>query len=127
MKKDLDKCILNACNSFKSVNKGELPNKIIIYRDGVGEGMREQIMAKEVQQFKEALKPQYNAITSIPDITLVVINKRINQRMFIQSRKGDSVENPPQVVLSIQTLLKTKRTTRALTSSLFLSRLPKAV
>jgi aubergine-like protein len=78
VKKDLDKCILNACNSFKSMNKGELPNKIIIYRDGVGEGMREQIMNKEVHQFKEALKPLYNSITSIPDVTLVVINKRIN-------------------------------------------------
>lgn len=95
VKKELDKCLVNALGTFKKRNGGELPNKIIIFRDGVGEAMRDQIIAKEVQQFKEALKPLYNTVTGVPDITLVVVNKRINQRMFIQSRDGRSVENPP--------------------------------
>jgi hypothetical protein len=95
VKKELDRCLTSALETYKQRNKGELPNKIVIYRDGVGEGMRDTIIAKEVNQFKEALKPLYNKLSGIPKITLIVVNKRINQRMFIQSRDGRSVENPP--------------------------------
>jgi hypothetical protein len=77
-----------------TANVRELPSKIIIFRDGVGDQMREQIIDKEVTQFKEAAKPMYNKAGDPPKITLVVVNKRIHQRMFIQSRHG-GVENPP--------------------------------
>jgi len=95
VKKDLGKCLVNALETFKQRNKGELPTKIVIYRDGVGEGMRDQIINNEVKQFKEALNPLFNAVTGVPDVILIVVNKRINQRMFIQSRDGRTVENPP--------------------------------
>lgn len=55
--------------------------------------MRDQIIDKEISQFKEALKPIYNSASGIPPITLVVVNKRINQRMFIQN--GQKYDNPP--------------------------------
>ena len=55
--------------------------------------MREQILEKEITQFKEALKPLYNLAADPVKITLVVVNKRINQRMFLQARNG-AVENP---------------------------------
>ena len=56
--------------------------------------MRKEIIYKEIQQFKEALKSLYNTVTGIPDITLVVVNKRINQRFFTEGRNG-SLDNPP--------------------------------
>lgn len=85
-----------AVQSFAKNHDNEYPERIIIYRDGVGEGMRDQIIEKEIGQFKEVLKPLYNKITSIPPITLIVVNKRINQRMFIQGPKGSNdVRNPP--------------------------------
>lgn len=93
VKKDLDRCMLNAVKSFQARNEGRVPSKIIIYRDGVGEGMRDQIVQNEVRQFKEALKPLYNQVSGGPKITLVVVNKRINQRMFIE--QGNTVANPP--------------------------------
>lgn len=37
--KDLDKCMYAALQSYASKNGNVLPDKIIIYRDGVGEGM----------------------------------------------------------------------------------------
>lgn len=64
--------------SFAEENNGSLPSKIIIFRDGVGEGMRDDLISKEVNQFKEALKSLYNKATGIPPITLVIVNKRIN-------------------------------------------------
>jgi len=95
VKKDLDRCLINAVQSFSKENGGNMPSKLIIYRDGVGEGMRDQIIDKELKQFKEALKPLYNKVTGIPPITLIVVNKRINQRMFVQGSDGKTVENPP--------------------------------
>lgn len=41
VKKDLDRCLVNACRDFAKNHKNELPTKIIIYRDGVGEQMRD--------------------------------------------------------------------------------------
>jgi hypothetical protein len=95
VKKDLDRCLINSLDAFKSENGGELPGRIMIFRDGVGEGMRDQIIEKEIKQFKESLKPLYNKVTGIPPITLVVVNKRINQRMFVKGPDGRTIENPP--------------------------------
>ncbi len=66
-------------------------DKIIIYRDGVGEGMRDMIITNEISQFKETLKGHFNS-ANIPKITLIVVNKRINQRIFV--KKGDEMQNP---------------------------------
>ena len=72
----LDQSMKEALDSYQKRNN-TLPNKIIIYRDGVGEGMRDEIIDKEVSQFKSVLEKSYNKL-SIPSVTLVVVNKRIN-------------------------------------------------
>ena len=86
--------MIEAINSFSNENNGNLPEKILIYRDGVGEQMRDQIIDKEISQFKEVLKPIYNTVSGIPPITLIVVNKRINQRMFVKGPNGRCTENP---------------------------------
>lgn len=91
VKKDLDKCLGKALNDFQQ-NCGSLPDKIIIFRDGLGEQQRDQCILKEVAQLKESLLEKYNQINP-PKITLVVVNKRINQRMFCQ--EAGEVKNPP--------------------------------
>ena len=83
VKRELDQCMEEAVRSFAKNHGNEYPTKIIIYRDGVGEGMRDQIIDKEISQFRDVLKRLYNAATGPPPITLVVVNKRINQRMFV--------------------------------------------
>lgn len=80
---------------FANHNQGEFPAKIVIYRDGVGEQMRDQIIEKELSQFTAAMQPLFNKAADLPLITLIVVNKRINQRMFIAGRNGGQVENPP--------------------------------
>lgn len=37
----------------------------------------------------------YNKVSGIPPVTLIVVNKRINQRIFIKDQHGDKVHNPP--------------------------------
>ena len=39
--KELDRCIKNAVQEFKNLPDGALPDKLVIYRDGVGEQMRD--------------------------------------------------------------------------------------
>ena len=56
--------------------------------------MRDEIVTKEVSQFKQVLKEEYNKM-SMPTVTLVVVNKRINQRMFMVTEKGEQIDNPP--------------------------------
>lgn len=93
VKTELDRCLKNAVMAFKDANNGQMPTKIVIYRDGVGEQMRDQIVAKEITQFKNALKQIYTK-GQIPPITLVVVNKRINQRVFVEGGH-DQFANPP--------------------------------
>lgn len=55
VKKDLDRVYGNALESFKQLN-GEYPEKIIIFRDGVGDAMRKQIIDNEVKQLRSVLE-----------------------------------------------------------------------
>jgi hypothetical protein len=40
--------IENAIRSFAENHKGEFPTNFIIYRDGVGDAMRDQVLDKEI-------------------------------------------------------------------------------
>lgn len=53
--------------------------------------MRDSVIQKELSQLKKVLKEQSNSM-NVPEITLVIVNKRIQQRMF-EERDGRKV-NP---------------------------------
>jgi eukaryotic translation initiation factor 2C len=57
-----------------------LPKHISIYRDGVGDSMRQQVLDQELSQFKKILIELYPQ--NSPSITLIVVNKRIHQQFF---------------------------------------------
>jgi len=57
--------------------------------------MREQIIEKEITQIKEILKSKCNTASDPPPVTLIVVNKRINQRMFATGSDGRTMINPP--------------------------------
>lgn len=40
--------IRKAITCFKKAHKGAMPTNFIIYRDGVGDSMREQVLANEI-------------------------------------------------------------------------------
>ena len=72
----------HACNN-------KLPNSIVLYRDGVGDGRIRNVIEIEYEQMKRACQqagPNYT-----PKITIVVVHKRINTRIFFnQSGSGGS-------------------------------------
>lgn len=92
--KELKDCIKRALGCFSERHNGDLPQHFIIYRDGVGDAMRRQVLMMEVKQLKEAIQETYNTARQKPQITVVIVNKRITQRFFLDDGSGRLV-NPP--------------------------------
>uniref|UniRef100_A0A8C5LYC6 Piwi-like protein 1 n=1 Tax=Leptobrachium leishanense TaxID=445787 RepID=A0A8C5LYC6_9ANUR len=72
-------CMLAALQAYRSYQQ-VLPKKILIYRDGVGDGQLKTIVNYEIKQFTDCIRsvePNYN-----PKLVVVVVKKRINARFF---------------------------------------------
>ncbi|XP_074640256.1 piwi-like protein 1 isoform X2 [Tubulanus polymorphus] len=72
-------CMKDALSKYHEVN-GELPERIFIYRDGVGDGQLAAVHEHEIAQLLkcfELLKVNY-----VPKMTFIVVKKRISQRFF---------------------------------------------
>uniref|UniRef100_A0A8C4TBM8 Piwi-like RNA-mediated gene silencing 1 n=1 Tax=Erpetoichthys calabaricus TaxID=27687 RepID=A0A8C4TBM8_ERPCA len=68
-----------------------LPSRIIVYRDGVGDGQLQSVVSYEVPQFLECIKAlgeDYN-----PKLSVVVVKKRIGARFF--AKIDGKLSNPP--------------------------------
>lgn len=86
---NLKLCMTNALKVYHSINNS-LPERIVVYRDGVGDGQLPAVVEHEVPQIMSAFKEQtdYN-----PKFGVVVVKKRINSRMFAEM--GRQLSNPP--------------------------------
>ena len=76
----LDEALRGALKAYHDYNKGQLPELIVIYRDGVSDTMRSQVLKHELKPMRQMVSnftPSYD-----PRMTVVVVNKRINQRFF---------------------------------------------
>ena len=81
--------VIECVEEFKATNK-KLPKKILFYRDGVGDTMIDLVKTKEIEKIKEELVKNYGK--DRPSLTLVMVTKRISDKMFGTS--GSSVVNP---------------------------------
>ena len=90
MKESLKKAI----EVFAQHHNRQFPTNFIIFRDGVGDAQRLQVIQKEIQQFRDAFSEVYNKVAKQPEITLIVVNKRITQRFFVKDSRGNLM-NPP--------------------------------
>lgn len=84
----------NALTRYMEINK-TLPDKIIVYRDGVGDGQLSAVVDHEVAQITSAFA---NYKGYAPKFTVVVVKKRINTRIFHNVR-GDLMNPPPGTVV----------------------------
>jgi polyribonucleotide nucleotidyltransferase len=78
----------------KNHPKRELPDHFVIYRDGVGDSMRKQVLQLEISQLKKVIGECYNKAAKKPCFTVIIVNKRITQRFFYENEYGQ-IENPP--------------------------------
>ncbi|KAG1974044.1 piwi-like protein 1 [Pimephales promelas] len=68
-----------------------LPSRIIVYRDGVGDGMLQSVVDYEVPQIMQSIKTLGQDYE--PKLTVVVVKKRISSRFF--ARIDGKIANPP--------------------------------
>ncbi|XP_070689583.1 piwi-like protein 1 [Pempheris klunzingeri] len=68
-----------------------LPSRIIVYRDGVGDGQLHSVVNYEVSQIMDSIKSMGHDY--IPKLTVVVVKKRVSSRFF--SHFHGKVSNPP--------------------------------
>lgn len=87
-------CMTGALKKFKEIN-GFDPERIIVYRDGVGDGQLYDVKDHEVAQLKSAIN-SYNP--EIKKFAMIIVKKRVSTRLFAQSRGGFSNPLPGTVV-----------------------------
>lgn len=84
---ELSQNICKAAQTYHRANR-VLPSRIVIYRDGVGEGQVPQVMEREVVQIRKSLDALYGG----PDrykMAFIIVTKRLNTRFFLNN------DNPP--------------------------------
>ncbi|KAL6429603.1 hypothetical protein ACFW04_007503 [Cataglyphis niger] len=88
----LQVCLTSAINAYQKHN-GCNPERIIIYRDGVGDGDLDYVEKYEVKQLMmtfNRIAPNYK-----PQLSVIIVQKRINTRLFIKDRGNpQGLENP---------------------------------
>ncbi|XP_035903682.1 protein aubergine-like [Anopheles stephensi] len=73
-----------------SFGAGTLPRRILVYRDGVGDGQLRGVVDFEVKKIKQRLLEVYANVQDFkPQLSVIVVSKRINTRLFMADR------NPP--------------------------------
>jgi len=93
---NLREMVINWVRAYCTTNKA-VPDYIIVYREGVGEGSVQSIMELEVEVVKKAVIiigekmkiPNYQ-----PGVAFILVNRKINQRLFSAQGKGGQVGNP---------------------------------
>ncbi|XP_031598996.1 piwi-like protein 1 [Oreochromis aureus] len=86
----LKKTLTAALKEYLRFN-GCLPSRVIVYRDGVGDGQLHSVVNYEVQQIMDSITSMgqdYN-----PKLSVVVVKKRISSRFF--AHINGKVSNPP--------------------------------
>jgi len=82
-------CFKDALRAFYEANKA-MPDRIIVYRDGVGDGQLSAVVDLEVPQLQETFRSihaDYN-----PKLAVIVVKKRVHTRLF--ARQGRELANP---------------------------------
>ncbi len=79
-------------------HNGTLPDKVIIYRDGVGDGRMEHTRRHELGPLKEAVFKDFESDGGAPyrpQVSMVIVSKRISTRLLAIGAKGEKVNPPP--------------------------------
>ena len=86
---------------WRKWNRGQLPENILIYRDGVSDTQYEGVLSVELPQLRKACSDLYSHMGQVePRISIVVVGKRHHTRFFTtvgtgQRNGGSPQTNPP--------------------------------
>lgn len=91
-----------AVMKYREIN-GKLPQRIIIYRDGVGDGQIPFVYEHELTLIKQTLSKHYVGDAPLK-MAFIIVSKRINSRFFYSTSRGPSNPPPGTVVDNVVTL-----------------------
>ncbi|XP_050457731.1 piwi-like protein Siwi [Cataglyphis hispanica] len=80
---DLSQNICKAAQAYYITNKA-LPSRIVVYRDGVGDGQIPQVMEHEVVQIRKSLDVLYGGPNKYK-MAFIIVTKRLNTRFFFNN------------------------------------------
>ncbi|BFZ18411.1 hypothetical protein BsWGS_21450 [Bradybaena similaris] len=80
-----------ALRKYHDINKA-LPQKLVFYRDGVGDGQLEFVYKHECEQVHAAFS-SVGGVDYKPNFAFIIVKKRINTRLF--AHNNNQVSNPP--------------------------------
>lgn len=86
---ELEEMIIERLRLWQKRNKGGLPNKVIVYRDGVSEGQYRLVLENELPAFEKAFDSLYGAKAKHPKISIIIVGKRHHTR-FYPSQEADT-------------------------------------
>lgn len=95
---DLGDMVVERLRAFQKRNNNALPNKIILYRDGVSEGQYHTVLDHEFAAMSEAFDKVYGA--KHPKVSVIVVGKRHHTRFYptdvkdSDARDGRGAHNP---------------------------------
>lgn len=81
-KDNLKIMVIDRLKCWQKYNKGQLPKKIVLYRDGVSEGQYKLVLELELPHFLAAFNQMYGAEENHPRLAIIVVGKRHNVRFY---------------------------------------------
>lgn len=81
--------VIRALRAFREHN-GAYPSKIVLYRDGVGDGQLEYVYHTELAEIKSKLEQVYAENSAQLKFVFIIVSKKVNTRIF-----GRDEKNPP--------------------------------
>jgi len=82
-------CVTQAIRKYREANQRN-PQRVVFYRDGVGEGQIQYVKETEV----EAIKSVFKEMGTSPQFAFIIVSKRISHKFFLVNN-GGAPQNPP--------------------------------
>ena len=86
--------MIEALETYRKVND-RLPERVLIYRDGVSEGMIEHVYKNELKNIKERVE----ALDGKIRFAMILVNKSVGARFFMRSTDNNFINPPPGTVI----------------------------
>lgn len=90
---DLGDMIGERLELWRKKNQQRLPNKVIVYRDGVSEGQFQLVLDQELPGFHNAFKKFYGDKAKWPKMAVIVVSKRHHTRFYPTSSTDANSRN----------------------------------
>ncbi|KAF2860662.1 Piwi-domain-containing protein [Piedraia hortae CBS 480.64] len=91
MVQGLEEMVGQRLEVWRKHHNGQLPTKIVLYRDGVSEGQYELVLSEELPCFEEAFSKAYGDKEEWPKMSIIVVGKRHHTRFYPTKREEADV------------------------------------